>query len=143
MGARTKAREVALQVLYQLDITEEGLESALQKFYESFDCGPSARKYADVLVRGVLGRAAEIDARVAEVAENWRFERLSRVDLNAIRIAVYEMTADPPLPPEIAIDEAIELSRKFGTAESSRFVNGILDEIAKRLAHLSPRDPVS
>jgi len=134
MGARTKAREVALQVLYQLDITDDVAEIALQKFQGSFDCGPSARDYAWSLVRGVLEKSADIDARITAVAENWRFERLSRVDLSAIRIAVYEMMADPPLPPEIAIDEAIELSRKFGTAESSRFVNGILDQIAKRLA---------
>ena len=134
MGARTKAREVALQVLYQLDITDDVAEIALQKFHDSFDCGPSARDYAWRLVRGVLEKSADIDARITAAAENWRFERLSRVDLSAIRIAVYEMMADPPLPPEIAIDEAIELSRKFGTAESSRFVNGILDQIAKRLA---------
>jgi len=138
MGARSKAREVALQILYQIDVTEEGVESALQKFLESFDVGPSAREYAWSLARGVLEKSAEIDARIAEVTENWRFERLSRVDLSALRIAVYEMTADPPLPAEIAIDEAIELSRKFGTAESSRFVNGILDQIAKRLAAAAP-----
>lgn len=142
MGARTRAREVALQVLYQLDVTEDGVESALQKFHESFDCGPSARDYAASLVRGVLERGEEIDARIAEVAQNWRFERLSRVDLSAIRIAVFEMMGDSPLPPEIAIDEAIELSRKFGTAESSRFVNGILDQIAKRLSVQIPTDPV-
>jgi N utilization substance protein B len=134
MGARSKAREVALQILYQVDVTEDGVESALQKFSESFDCGPAAREYAWELVRGVIEKSAEIDARIAEVTEHWRFERLSRVDLSALRIAVYEMTAHPPLPPEIAIDEAIELSRKFGTADSSRFVNGILDQIAKRLA---------
>jgi N utilization substance protein B len=139
MASRTKGRELALQALYQLDITEENVDGALRSFGESFDVSSGARDFAWTLVHGVLERRSEIDALIADVVENWRFERLSQIDLNAIRIAVLEMTNEPPLPPEIAIDEAIELSRKFGTAESSRFVNGVLDQIAKRI-HDQPTD---
>ena len=92
MSARRKGRELALQVLYQLDMSGEGAERALQSFAESFEHSPKARAFGEVLVRGVLAQREQIDERIAEASEHWRLERLSRVDLNVIRIAVYEMT---------------------------------------------------
>ncbi len=80
----------------------------------------------------MLAQREQIDARIAEASEHWRVERLSRVDANVIRIAVYEMTTPPGLPIQIAINEAIEVARKFGTTESAAFVNGVLDEVAER-----------
>ena len=85
-------------------------------------------------MRGVLAPPrADRRAVIAEASEHWRLERLSRVDANVIRIAVYEMTTPPNLPIQIAINEAIEVARKFGTAESAAFVNGVLDQVAHRL----------
>jgi N utilization substance protein B len=133
MSARRKGRELALQVLYQLDMSGGASEQALHSFAESFDHTPKARQFGEDLVRGVLSRRAEIDACIAAASEHWRLERLSRIDSNVIRIAVYEMTTPPALPIEIAINEAIEVARKFGTAESAAFVNGVLDEVAKQL----------
>ena len=133
MSMRRKGRELALQVLYQLEMSGDASETALHKFAESFDHSPRARAFGEALVRGVLDRRAEIDASIASASEHWRMERLSRVDANVIRVAVYEMTTAPALPIEIAIDEAIEVARKFGTAESAAFVNGVLDEVATRL----------
>lgn len=133
MSMRRKGRELALQVLYQVDMSGEHAEVVLRNFAESFEHSPKAHQFGESLVRGVLARHGEIDATIAAASEHWRLERLSRVDANVIRIAVYEMTTPPGLPIEIAINEAIEVARKFGTAESASFVNGVLDEVAGRL----------
>ena len=133
MSARRKSRELALQVLYQLEMSGDASEQALHSFAESFEHSPKARAFGEDLVRGVLARGAEIDACIAAASEHWRVERLSRIDANVIRIAVYEMITPPGLPLEVAINEAVEVARRFGTAESPSFVNGVLDQIAKRL----------
>jgi N utilization substance protein B len=133
MSARRKGRELALQALYQLEMSGDAPEPALRRFEESFDNSPEARDFAWELVRGVLERRTDLDARIAESSEHWRLERLSRIDANVIRIAVCEMTGDPPLPVEIAIDEAVEIAKRYGTAESAAFVNGVLDAVARRL----------
>lgn len=131
MSLRRKGREVALQVLYQLDMSGESSEQGLHAFADSFDVSPKAREFAWNLVRGVRDTRAEIDARVAEVSENWKVERLAQIDATVIRIAVFEMVQG--LPREIAIDEAVEVARRYGTGESAAFVNGVLDAIANRL----------
>jgi len=133
MSARRKGRELALQVLYQLDMSGESSEQALRSFADSFEHTPGAREFGEALVRGVLDQREQIDASIAEASEHWRLERLSRIDANVIRIAVYEMTTPPGLPPQIAINEAIEVARKFGTTDSAAFVNGVLDAVGKRL----------
>jgi N utilization substance protein B len=142
-STRRKGRELALQVLYQLEMGGGGPEQALRNFADSFEHSPKAHDFGADLVRGVLARREEIDRLIAGVSEHWRLDRLSRIDGNVIRIAVYEMTADPPLPMEIAINEAIEVVKKYGTADSAAFVNGILDELAKRLGlqRSTPRAP--
>ena len=132
MSARRKGRELALQVLYQVDMSGEGPQRVLQSFAESFEHSPKARDFGEGLVRGVLAQRDQIDARISEASEHWRLERLSRVDANVIRIAVYEMTTPPGLPLQIAINEAVEVARKFGTGDSAAFVNGVLDEVATR-----------
>ncbi len=133
MSARRKGRELALQVLYQLEMSGDGSEHALRSFAESFEHSPQARDFAEELVRGVLTEREQIDACIAAATEHWRFERLARIDANIIRVAVYEMREPRALPIEIAINEAIEIARRFGTAESPTFVNGVLDHIAKNL----------
>ncbi len=133
MGARRKARETALQALYQVESTGQDVDTALSDFAESFELSDGAKEFSWELVRGVLDRRSEIDAHVEAVAANWTMDRLSRIDLSTIRIATYEMIASPEVPVEIIIDEAVEIARKFGTADSSKFVNGVLDPIAKRV----------
>jgi N utilization substance protein B len=132
-STRRKGRELALQVLYQLEMSGGDLEQALRAFADSFERSPKAREFGTALARGVLARREDIDGLIAGASEHWRLERLSRIDANVIRIAVFEMTSDPPLPMEIAINEAIEVVKRYGTAESAAFVNGVLDELAKRL----------
>lgn len=141
MGVRRKARETALQALYQLETTGESVDRALSDFAASFELSEPGQEFSWGLVRGVTERRAAIDDEIAAVTANWKFERLSRIDLCAIRIAVFEMMASPELPVEIIIDEAVEIARKFGTAESSKFVNGVLDAIARRIRPLAARAP--
>ena len=131
MSLRRKGRELALQVLYQLDMSGEASEQALHAFAESFEASPKAREFAWALVRGVRERQQQLDEALAAGSDNWRVERLSRIDANVIRLAVYEMSNGLPL--EIAINEAVEVARKYGTAESAAFVNGVLDAVAKQL----------
>ncbi|MEO8606203.1 MAG: transcription antitermination factor NusB, partial [bacterium] len=107
MSLRRKGRELALQVLYQLDMSGEASEQGLHGFAESFEASPKAREFAWTLVRGVRDRQEELDTAVAAGSPNWKLERLSRIDANVIRVAIYEMTTGLPL--EIAINEAVEV----------------------------------
>jgi N utilization substance protein B len=133
MGARRKGRELAVQALYQVEVTGEASAAALQLFFERADAGSRAKEFGAALVAGVHEQQARIDELIGQVSEHWRFERLSRVDLNVLRVAAYELLKTPEVPINVVIDEAIEIARRFGTEESAVFVNGIIDQIARRL----------
>lgn len=121
-----------MQALYQVEVTGEPSATALQTFFERADAGERAKGFAMALVAGVRERQEEIDRLIADVSEHWRFERLSRVDLNVLRVASFELLTRGA-PTSVVIDEAIEVARRFGTEESAVFVNGVLDQIAVRL----------
>lgn len=134
MGTRRKARELALQFLYQLDLggdRDPGPHAA--EFWARHPADQEARDYADDLVRGTKAGQARIDALIARCAEHWELERMAVVDRNILRAAVYELLSRTDVPPQVAINEAIEIAKKFGTRESGRFVNGVLDRIAREL----------
>ncbi len=132
MGARRKGRELAVQALYQVEVTGEASAAALQLFFEGADAGSRAKEFGAALVAGVHEQQARIDELIGQVSEHWRFERLSRVDLNVLRVAAFELLTRGA-PTSVVLDEAIEIARRFGTEESAVFVNGILDQIAERL----------
>jgi transcription antitermination protein NusB len=131
MGARRRGRELALQVLYQIEVSGERA-GTLQTFFEQAEAVDRAKAFAAELVAGVREHQEQIDKLIAAASEHWRFERLSRVDLGVLRIASYELLAGHA-PLSVVLDEAIEIARRFGTEESPTFVNGILDQIAKQL----------
>jgi len=131
MGARRRGRELALQALYQLEVSGESA-GALDAFFKQADAGDRAKAFAAALVSGVRERMEQIDQLIAAASEHWRFERLSRVDLGVLRIAGYELLSGNA-PTSVVLDEAIEIARRFGTQESATFVNGILDQIAGQL----------
>ncbi|MBP1685326.1 MAG: Transcription termination protein NusB [Deltaproteobacteria bacterium] len=133
MGARRKGRELAVQALYQIELTGESSAAALRLFYERADAGQRAKEFAATLVDGVQAHQAQLDGLITEVSQHWRLERLSRVDLNVLRVAAYELSHTPAVPTSVVLDEAIEIARRFGTEESAEFVNGILDQIAAQL----------
>ena len=131
MGTRREARELALQALYQLDLAGDGDPAlALGHFWTHFDAKPEVQQFARELVEGVRTNGERIDVLIAESAEHWRLPRLSRVDLNLLRLATYELLARPEIPAPVTINEAIEIARRFGSDDSSTFVNGVLDHVA-------------
>ena len=134
MGSRREARELALQALYQLDVTgESDAGRGLALFWSHFDATPAVREFASELVDGVRERLERIDGLIAASAEHWRLPRLSRVDLNLLRLATFELLARPDIPASVAINEAIEIARRFGSDDSAAFVNGVLDHVAQVL----------
>lgn len=134
-GTRRRARGYALQVLYARDV-ERGtdVDAALTGWSESFELeiDDAARGFAAELVSATVADAG-IDDVIASSSRNWRLERMSRVDRNILRIAVCELRSFPQTPVKVVINEAVELAKRFGTAESPAFVNGILDRIASAL----------
>ena len=132
MGARRKGRELAVQALYQIELTGEASAAALRAFWEQSEAGANAKSFAAALVAGVCEQQERIDALIRSSSEHWRFERLSRVDLNVLRVATYELLQGA-VPLDVAIDEAIEIGRRFGSEESATFVNGVLDQVATQL----------
>ncbi|HEV8320724.1 MAG TPA: transcription antitermination factor NusB [Myxococcota bacterium] len=134
MGSRRRSRECALQVLYLIDANDEGgVDMALQRYWASFDGPDDARPFAEELVRGTYRQRTEIDEMISSAATNWRIERMGRVDRNILRCAVYEMLAYSDIPPRVTINEAVELAKRFGSEDTPRFVNGVLDAIRQKL----------
>jgi N utilization substance protein B len=132
MGKRRKAREVALQFLYQLD--QHGAADPMpyeREFWERHPVDPATHDFAESLVRGSKQQQDKIDQLLAQYAEHWDLERMSVVDRNILRMAVYELLWQPEVPPKAAINEALEIAKKFGTTESRRFINGVLDRILR------------
>jgi N utilization substance protein B len=134
MGLRRDGREAAIQFLYQFDTYKPAkLEEALTAFWKQTEVPQKTRDFANDLLRGALEKLPEIDAKIRTLADNWDFERLAVVDRNILRLAVYEMLFRPEIPPVVSINEAIEIAKKFSTAESGKFVNGLLDRVKKEL----------
>ena len=135
MSSRHRARERALQILFEWDARKGSIDDAIASFYgtlysEQSETKPEPDEFVERLVRGVAGNIGDIDRRLAHHAEHWRIERMPAVDRNVLRLAIYEMMA-LDTPPPVAIDEAIELARRFSGEESVQFINGVLDA-AKR-----------
>lgn len=130
MGARREGREFALQVLYSLDVNPLSIGTALALFWEEQRAPKGIREFAEILVMGVADHRAQIDGMIEQKSKNWSLGRMSKVDINILRLSVYELLYCTDIPVNVTINEAIEIAKKFGTEESPAFVNGILDEIA-------------
>jgi N utilization substance protein B len=142
MGKRTKARECALQMLYQWDLTRETMECVAESFWRVRTTTDATRAMAERLAHGTLGSIEEIDAAIARASTNWRFERLAALDRNILRLGTYELMKEPGTPPAVVLDEAVELAKRFGEVDSAPFVNGVLDAIRRALASpTSSADP--
>ncbi len=130
---RTRARERALQALYQIDVAAEGIDEALAAFWRSFEpVEREVKDLAEALVRGVAEHRRRVDLAIEEASQHWRLDRMARVDRNVLRLAVYELLCTD-VPVRVVINEAIELGKKFGSESSGAFVNGVLDKIAAEL----------
>lgn len=132
MGARRKARELALQMLFQHDMAGNAPDVICETFEDLQKSKPNTREFAEKIFRGTVAHLGEIDDMIQAQAENWRLSRMAIVDRNIIRMSVYEFLHESDTPKLVIIDEAIEIAKKFGTQKSSQFINGILDGILKR-----------
>ena len=143
VSVRRRARELALQVLYQMEITGDPSPAGPDSFWGHFPSRPSARDFAQRLVAGIQEHQVEIDERLQEAVENWKLDRMSKVDLIILRIATYELLFCPDIPLNVSIDEAIEIGSRYGSDDSPTFINGVLDQVAhanglKESEHLEP-----
>lgn len=132
MRKRTKAREIALKILYAWDITKGPIEDCRRKYWESSE--PEEEEvvaFADILVKGVGDNLERIDAVITKHATNWRLDRMAIIDRNILRFASFELLFLKDVPPKVSINEAIEIAKKYGSMDSGKFVNGILDNINK------------
>lgn len=133
MGSRRKAREAAVQMLYQLDLSGESLDAALAAYEQHLAAPGEHDPFALQLVRGCFADLAAIDARIREVSRHWRLERMARVDRNILRLATYELMHMKDVPRKVTLNEAVELAKRYGDENSPAFINGVLDRIASEL----------
>jgi transcription antitermination factor NusB len=133
MRRRTLAREHALKILYQFDITKRPIEAVVESYWQAEETKDrEIIAYANLLAQGVGGHIENIDHKISDYATNWQIRRMAIIDRNIMRIGLYELQYTTDIPPKVAINEAVELAKKYGDLESSKFVNGILDRIHKK-----------
>ena len=130
MTRRTRSREIALQVLYQTEQNSGLPPEEIRRFVDRrLHSDKKLVGFAEVLINGVQANKPRIDALISEVAENWRLDRMAAIDRNILRLGAFEILYCPDVPTKVAINEALELAKRYSTAQSSRFVNGILDRL--------------
>jgi len=138
MGKRRKARECALQVLFQLEFDAADAADAVRRYWEYQKVDADVKEYGTWLVEGIRAEREDVDRTIQEASVNWRIARMAVVDRNILRIAVYEMLRGRTLVPAIIINEAIEIAKKYSGDEAAIFINGILDAVRKKLAKDNP-----
>jgi N utilization substance protein B len=129
-GARHKAREIALQVLYEIDAVEHSPESAMDHILASNEVTADIIDFVRVLVSGVLKNREALDQKIRDFAPAWPLDQISIIDRNVLRLAIFEILHDNKIPVKVAINEAVELAKTFGSNNSSRFINGVLGSVS-------------
>ena len=146
MGKRRKAREAAIQYHFWRDLQHGEMPDRIEDFWEFCPATTKVREFAQPLIEGMVSHLQDVDERIKRYCENYEFNRISPVDRNILRLAIYEMLFRDDIPPVVSINEAIELAKTFGGADSGRFVNGILDRVKSDLTRplreaAPPREP--
>jgi transcription antitermination protein NusB len=132
MGARRRARECALQMLFSYDVTQSSVEELIETYWgEMAEAAEDVRSFANELVAGAISHLDEIDELIRLRTEHWRITRMAIVDRNLLRLAIFEFLYQPTTPMTVAINEALEIARRFSTHEATQFINGILDAIKR------------
>ena len=133
MRKRSLARDYALKILYQADITQRKIETATQLFWATDDenVDSEVKAFTNQLLSGIETNLESIDQQISKYAANWQLKRMAVIDRNILRLGVYELLFAIDIPPKVTINEAVELAKRYGDFESSKFVNGILDKIHK------------
>ena len=134
MATRRRGREAALQLLYAVEITEANVEEVLASSWAHALTAVRTREFTGALLRGVIASRDEIDALIREWSANWSLERIGLVERNILRFAIYELLFMPEIPPNVTINEAIEVAKRYGAEDAPSFINGILDRIKNQVA---------
>jgi len=140
MGIRRQARESALQALFMVDFNDLWLNFSADVFYDSFGGDERTKVFSDLLIQGVIKNQAKLDSVITRASENWSIQRMARVDRAILRVACYELCCLPEVPRNVTINEAIEISKKFGSEDSPMFMNGVLDKIASYIDTINAVD---
>ena len=136
MRKRTQAREYALQVLYQMDITRDNYSAALDNFWQAHSeeaIADEMKSFTIELVKGAADNLETIDKKISQYAANWKLERMAVVDRNILRMSCFELLFREDIPPKVSINEAVDLAKKYSGSEAGKFVNAILDKIKQEL----------
>lgn len=131
MGGRRLSREMTLKVLFQIDLANANMEEALKYAFENNKFSEEIKEFVLLLVKGVVSNLSEIDKIIINYAKNWSLERITNIDRNILRVAIYEILYLDNVPKNVSINEAVELAKKYGTKSSFSFVNGVLGKIDK------------
>jgi N utilization substance protein B len=131
MRLRSKAREVALHLLYQIEVSKADYRQAFQTYLKDYPQEQEVVDFSTTLISGVVVNLAAIDSLIKKYVKNWEIERMASIDRNILRIACFELLFLDEVPPKVSINEAIELAKRFGDIDSPRFINGVLDKIYK------------
>ena len=131
MGGRRLSREMALKMLFQIDLVNANIEETLKYTFENGDFSDEVKEFTLTLVKGVMSNFSEIDKVINNYTNNWSLERITNIDRNILRIAIYEILYLENIPKSVSINEAVELAKKYGTKSSFSFVNGVLGKIYK------------
>lgn len=137
MGKRRKAREHSLCVLYQIEMRREDPQPIIEEYFAGHKLTEEVKAFIDKEVSGVWQQVKKIDKLITESSQHWSLPRISLVDKNILRLAVYELLYCEDIPPKVSINEAVEIAKKYGTKDSGRFVNGVLDSIKNNLQKTS------
>ena len=129
--SRRKAREIALEALYRIEVANDDAEDILKDIFSRGKPKPDIQDYAKRLVKETTVHLRDIDKIIEEVAENWKLSRIAIIDKNILRFAICEILYFDDIPPKVSLDEAIEIAKKYSTENSGRFVNGVLDKVIK------------
>jgi N utilization substance protein B len=136
VGARRKGRELALQMLYQWDVTRAPFDEIVEAAASLSSAGEAAREFARVLAEGAIARVEEIDAIISRQSDAWRLDRMAMVDRNILRVAVYELM-ETETPKNVVINEALEIAKRFSAPDAVSFVNGVLDAVSHSIERAS------
>lgn len=133
MRQRRIAREIALQVLYSLEVVEREAGEAIELYWDSYDAPLDAKPFSSLLVEGTWKNLEQIDSLIGSCSENWSMSRMSKVDKSILRMAVFELCFCEDIPPKVTMNEAIDLGKVYGSENSGSFINGILDALYAKL----------
>jgi N utilization substance protein B len=133
MGNRRLSRELVIQFLYLSEMNEGEIEHQLKSFWKNNSCGEDIRSFTEDILSDIFDHKKEIDSRLEKYSDNWTLSRMAVIDRNLLRMAAAELMYSKTVPPKVAIDEAVEIAKKYGTEDSPNFINGVLDRILKEL----------